>query len=181
MRPRCGGLLAGWLTSRANSSALQLRAVYPVNVKALAVRAATSHAIVSCCIHATCDQVTGRDWCAYTHPERRTRHMSAPQVRTPLLDAGSVGVPDSGSGTNPRGQLPPDSQTPSMSTPGEKRQNQCLDRRPIRTTTDGHVVQTTKPTFHRWVAHAPSPGRMSNPGPNWATTWSPSHAHTQHD
>lgn len=93
MRPRCGGMLAGWLTSRANSSALQLRAVYPVNVKALAMRAVTSHAIASCRIHVTCGQVTGRDWCAYTHPERRTRHMPAPQVRTPILDAGSVGVP----------------------------------------------------------------------------------------
>lgn len=78
-------------------------------------------------------------------------------------------------------QLPPDSQTPLFPLPGEKQHHQCLDRRPIRTTTDGHVVQTTKPTFYRWVAHAPSPGRMSNPGPNWATTWSPSHAHTQQD
>lgn len=69
-------------------------------------------------------------------------------------------------------QLPPDSQTPSMSTPGEKRQNQCLDRRPIRTTTDGHVVHIHKsvpatgcPCAHPLGAWAASTPARTGPQP----------------
>lgn len=171
MRPRWWGLLAGWLTSRADPVHAQ-RAVYPVNVKALAMRAQTSPP--GQLLH-SCDMRPGHGKGLvrlYAPRETNSAHASTTSEnpdprrrkcrRTCAQSSDHFGC-----------QLPPDSQTPLFPLPGEKQHHQCLDRRPIRTTTDGHVVQTTKPTFHRWVAHAPSPGCMSNPGPNWATTWSP--------